>query len=120
MLAYGGEIVCVAGLPDLSDIEPFRAISIHEVALGGAYLSEDRIAQEELAKVGREFGALVSKGVVKSMLQEIHRPERNPRRPGTPLHSATIRGKNRRHRDTELIRFASSLPAARPLSQQAP
>jgi NADPH2:quinone reductase len=70
MLAYNGEIVCVAGLPDLSDIEPFRAVSIHEVALGGAYLSEDHIAQEELAKVGREFGALVSKGVIKSMLQE--------------------------------------------------
>lgn len=71
MLAYGGELVCVAGLPDLSVVEPFkRAISVHEVALGGAYLTGDLLAQEELAKIGREFGALVSKGVIRPMLQE--------------------------------------------------
>lgn len=72
MLAYGGELVCVAGLPDLTNFKQFqKAISIHEVSLGGAYLSGDTIAQEDLARVGREFGALVSKGVIKPMLQEV-------------------------------------------------
>jgi NADPH2:quinone reductase len=73
MLAYGGEIVCVAGLPDVNaSIEDpsERAISIHAVSLGNAYQFGDQIAQEELAKVGREFGALVSKGVIRPMVQE--------------------------------------------------
>lgn len=71
MLATGGEIVCVAGLPDLSQVEHFvKGFSVHEVALGGAYLSDDRTAQEELAKIGREFGALVSKGTIRPMLEE--------------------------------------------------
>lgn len=74
LLAYGGEIVCVAGLPDLGELVPFeKAISVHEVALGGAYLTGDTIAQEDLARIGREFGALVSKGIVKPMLQEVIR-----------------------------------------------
>jgi NADPH:quinone reductase len=72
MLAFGGEIVCVAGLPDLSQVEPFqKAFSIHEVALGAAYLSGDQQAQEDLAKVGREFANLVSKGQVRPMVEEV-------------------------------------------------
>lgn len=72
MLAYGGEIVCVAGFPDLSAVPPFlKAFSVHEVALGGAYLSGDPVAQDDLARIGREFGALVSKGTIKPMLQEV-------------------------------------------------
>jgi NADPH:quinone reductase len=71
MLAYNGEIVCVAGLPDLSAVEPFqKAFSVHEVFLGGAYLSGDAIAQEDLAKLAREFGTMVSKGIIKPMVQE--------------------------------------------------
>lgn len=71
MLAYGGELVCVAGFPDLGDYEHFsKAISVHEVALGRVYSSEDRIAQDDLARVGREFGTMVSKGTIRPMLEE--------------------------------------------------
>jgi NADPH2:quinone reductase len=72
MLAYNGAIACVAGLPDMSDFVPFKkAPSIHEVALGAVYASEDDQALEDLAKIGVEFGSLVAKGTVRSMVEEI-------------------------------------------------
>jgi NADPH:quinone reductase-like Zn-dependent oxidoreductase len=71
LLAFNGGIACVAGLPDLLAIEPFsKGISVHEVTLGGAYRSEDYAAQESLAKIGMEFGALASKGLIKPMVEE--------------------------------------------------
>ncbi len=49
MVAFNGAIACVAGLPNFSKIKPFsKGISIHEVALGGAYLSGDQIAIADL------------------------------------------------------------------------
>ncbi|HEY9785620.1 MAG TPA: zinc-binding dehydrogenase [Candidatus Obscuribacterales bacterium] len=71
LLALNGGIACVAGLPDLSEFEPFRtALSIHEIALGAAYLSEDESALDELARIGIEFGALAAKGSVRPMVEE--------------------------------------------------
>lgn len=71
LLAFGGHLACVAGLPDFSRIKPFtRAISIHESALGGAHLSGDRKAQEDLAAMGREMAELVVKKKISSMLAE--------------------------------------------------
>ncbi len=71
MLALNGSIACVAGLPDLSQLEELKkAISIHEVNLGSAYLSEDKSALEELARIGIEFGALAAKGQIKPMVEE--------------------------------------------------
>jgi len=46
---------------------------VHELALGNAYTSGDTAAQEDLAKIAREFGALVSKGTIKTMVQEVIR-----------------------------------------------
>lgn len=72
VLAFGGGLACVAGLPDLSRVKPFeKALSLHEVALGAAYLWGDDIAQEDLARMGRELGALVSNRKVNPMLQEV-------------------------------------------------
>lgn len=71
LLAYGGQIACVAGLPDITTLKPFeKAISVHEVALGGAYRAGDVAAQEDLAKIGREFGALVGKGQISPMVEQ--------------------------------------------------
>ena len=79
MLAFGGGIACINGLPDFTKIKPFeKAPSIHEVALGAAYLSGDRTAQEDLARMGRELGALVSDRKVDSMLQEVINLEKIP------------------------------------------
>lgn len=70
-LSFGGHLACVAGLPDFSKIEPFRrAISIHESALGGAHLSGDRKAQEDLAAMGNEMIGMIKKGILSSMLTE--------------------------------------------------
>lgn len=70
-LAFGGHLACVAGLPDFNRIEPFtRAISIHEIALGGAHLSEDRIAQSDLAEMGKELMKLVQDGKIMTMLSK--------------------------------------------------
>ncbi len=72
MLAFNGSIACVAGLPDITKLTPFeKGLSIHEIALSGAYLSGDTAAQEELARIGIDFGALVSKGAIKPMLEEV-------------------------------------------------
>jgi NADPH:quinone reductase-like Zn-dependent oxidoreductase len=71
LLAFGGQIACVAGLPDITRLRPFeKGISIHEVSIGGAYRSGDVNAQEDLAKIGREFGALVGKGMISPMLEQ--------------------------------------------------
>ncbi len=70
MLALNGSIACVAGLPDLSQAPFQKGISVHEVALGGAYKSEDESALEELARIGIEFGALAAKGSIRPMVEE--------------------------------------------------
>ncbi|HLN60296.1 MAG TPA: zinc-binding dehydrogenase [Symbiobacteriaceae bacterium] len=79
LLAYNGGIACVAGSPDMAVARPFRqAASVHGVMLGGAHLSGDRPAQEDLARMGREFGALVSAGQIDPMLHEVIRMEEIP------------------------------------------
>ncbi|MEM8831118.1 MAG: zinc-binding dehydrogenase [Cyanobacteria bacterium P01_G01_bin.19] len=71
MLAFGGGIACVAGLPNFSQMQSFgKAISVHDVALGGAHLSGDVTAQKELAQIGQEFGKLVSCHKIDPMLEK--------------------------------------------------
>jgi NADPH:quinone reductase-like Zn-dependent oxidoreductase len=72
LLAFGGGIACVNGLPDLAKLQSFgRALSVHDVALGGAYLSGDRIAQKQLAEMGQALGALGATRQINPMLQEL-------------------------------------------------
>ncbi|HEY9714248.1 MAG TPA: zinc-binding dehydrogenase [Chroococcales cyanobacterium] len=72
MLAFNGAIACIAGMPDLTTLAPFeKGVSVHEVALGYAYISGDESALEDLARMGMEFGALASKGQVKPMVEEV-------------------------------------------------
>lgn len=79
MLAFGGAIAGVNGLPDFSRLKSFsKAISVHDVALGGAYLAGDRIAQQDLAQIGKEFGNLVSSRKIDPMLKEVIRLEEIP------------------------------------------
>lgn len=71
MLAFFGSIVyIVEGLLDFSRVRFERATSLHGLSLGGAYPSGDRIAQEDLARMGRELGVLVSQGTISPMLSE--------------------------------------------------
>ncbi|SRR5579875_134033 len=79
LLSFLGQIACVAGLPDISQVVPFeKALSIHEVALAGAYKSSDLPAQEDLAKMGRELGSMLSKGQVRPMLEQVVKLEEIP------------------------------------------
>lgn len=72
MLALNGGIACVAGLPDLTALEPFtKAPSIHEVALGAPYVTGDQQGLDDLARIGMEFGALAAKGQVRPMVEEM-------------------------------------------------
>lgn len=79
MLAFGGGIACVAALPDLSRFQSFgKALSVHDIALGGAHLSGDRMAQAQLAQIGRDFGRLVSDRAITPMLENVIRLEDIP------------------------------------------
>jgi NADPH:quinone reductase-like Zn-dependent oxidoreductase len=79
MLAFGGGIACVAALPDFRKLQSFgKAISVHDVALGGAYLSGDLKAQRDLARIGKELGEIASAGKIDPMLGKVIRLEEIP------------------------------------------
>lgn len=71
LLAHGGHLACVVGLPDLDRLEAFtKAVSIHEIAMGSAHLSGSRKAQTDLAVMGEELIAMVQKGSLSTLLTE--------------------------------------------------
>ena len=81
MIAFNGQVVCIVGLPDISDVEPYsKGLSVHEVALGGAHISGDRPSQEDLARMAREMGHLAGEGRVDAMLSETITLEQIPDR----------------------------------------
>jgi NADPH:quinone reductase len=72
LLAFGGSIACVAGLPDFSQTQSFgKVISVHNIALGMAYLLGDKKAQSELADIGRKVAKLVTNQQIDPLLQEV-------------------------------------------------
>jgi NADPH:quinone reductase-like Zn-dependent oxidoreductase len=72
LLAFGGGLACVESLPDLSRWHMFdRAISVHEIALGPAYVSGDRRAEENLAYMASELAVLVVAGHIRSLVAEV-------------------------------------------------
>jgi len=67
LLAFGGSIVSLMGLPRLERLIPFTVSpSIHEVSLGGAHLFGSRRAQEDLARMGEELLELLCDGRLKA------------------------------------------------------
>jgi NADPH2:quinone reductase len=94
LLAFNGSIASLVGLPDSKAVVPFeRAVSIHEIALGGAYLSKDRIAQEDLGLIAREFGELASQGIVKPGISEVISLEQVPESLKRLKNRKVLRGK---------------------------
>lgn len=73
LLAAEGGIACVVGLPDLNGVADMPvSISVHDIALGGAFDSPAfRRQQEDLARMGDELMALVVAGKVQSTVSEI-------------------------------------------------
>jgi NADPH:quinone reductase-like Zn-dependent oxidoreductase len=71
MLAFGGAIACIAGLPDFAQVSFQKAISIHQIALGGAYFQGDRRDQADLAHMGEEMIAMVADGRIDPLVSEV-------------------------------------------------
>ena len=71
MLAFGGGLTAVAGLPDFSLVNFDKAISIHAIALGGAYFDGGREAQAELGQMGEEMISMVAAGKIDPMVGEV-------------------------------------------------
>jgi NADPH:quinone reductase-like Zn-dependent oxidoreductase len=71
MLAFGGGLVCIAGLPDFSHISFDRAISIHKIRLGGVYSFGDQTAQADLAHMAQEMIALLADGKIDPMVSQV-------------------------------------------------
>lgn len=72
LIAFGGQVVCVDSLPNFEQIRPFsKAFSLHEIALGVAHLSGDRLAQLDLARIGSEMGELLTRGAVQPTVSEV-------------------------------------------------
>jgi NADPH2:quinone reductase len=71
LLAFGSGLVCVEALPDFSRWRMFdRAISVHEIFLGGAHFSENPRAKADLGRMAGELVALVAGGYVQPMVTE--------------------------------------------------
>lgn len=94
LLAFNGGIASLVDLPDSKAIVPFeKAVSIHEVALGGAYLSKDRSAQDDLGNIARELGELASAGIVKPNVHEVISLESVPQALKRLKNRKVVRGK---------------------------
>ncbi|MDT9724735.1 zinc-binding alcohol dehydrogenase [Xylanibacillus composti] len=73
MLAFGGQLACIAGAPEnVADFQPsFKTFTVHKLMLGGAHLSGDRRAEEDLATMAQEFMQLMRAGKIDAMVSEI-------------------------------------------------
>lgn len=70
VLAHGGAISCIAGLPTLSEATFAKAISVHKISLGAAHGSTNREAQLDLARMAAEMIALVAEGRIDPLLEQ--------------------------------------------------
>lgn len=68
LLAHNGALACVAGTPPLTSFP--RAISIHDIGLGFAFVSGDRRAQADIAAMGETLAAHVAAGRLDPMVSE--------------------------------------------------
>lgn len=72
ILAFNGELAAIVEHPDFSRLRFYeKAMSLHEVALGGAHLNGDLKARLQLAEIGNEFARLVVEGKVKPLKMEL-------------------------------------------------
>lgn len=70
VLAFGGAISCIAGMPALSDDTFARAISLHKISLGAAHPSNNEDAQLDLARMASEMIAMVADGRIDPMIEQ--------------------------------------------------
>lgn len=70
MLAFGGQLACISGAPEtVADFQPsHKTFSVHKMMLGGAHLSGDTRAEEELAMMTEEFMQLIAANKIDPMI----------------------------------------------------
>jgi NADPH:quinone reductase-like Zn-dependent oxidoreductase len=72
MLAHGGALACVAGVPKPERLAAFpRGVSVHDIALGFAFVRADRAAESDLAAMGVELVKLVAAGALDPQVSEV-------------------------------------------------
>lgn len=79
-LAFGGQLACVAGMPEnVADVQPpSLAFTIHKINLGGAHKSGNRKAQEDLARMAEQFMQLMLDKKIDPMIASVIRLEEVP------------------------------------------
>lgn len=71
VLAFNGQIASIIGVLDTREIPEFSSgIGFHEVALGGAYLSDHYPSQCDLASMGDELLELMHKSKIRPAIHE--------------------------------------------------
>jgi NADPH2:quinone reductase len=73
MLAFGGQLTCIAGAPEnIADFQPAnKTITLHRTSLGGAHGSGNLQAEEDLARMAEEFMQLMLERKIESMVKEV-------------------------------------------------
>lgn len=71
-IAFNGHLVCVAGIADNELIPPFtKGVSIHEIALGGAYLSNHHKSQLDLSIMLTDLMKMLSKKELDPLITKV-------------------------------------------------
>ncbi len=70
VLAFGGGISCIAGMPALTEETFSKAISLHKISLGAAHPSSNRDEQLDLARMANEMIALVAEGKIDPLVEQ--------------------------------------------------
>ncbi|WP_100398929.1 zinc-binding dehydrogenase [Bacillus sp. FJAT-44742] len=71
MLTFNGHLVSIVDFPDLTQYQPKSiAPSIHEVALGFVYRTDDEYQKADLGKMAREIGKLAEENKIDPLLEE--------------------------------------------------
>lgn len=78
LLAFGGQLAAVAGLPDLKQLPWGKCFSVHEIALGAAHLLGGRVAQEDLARIGSTLAHEMVRGALRSTVSHVVPFEKAP------------------------------------------
>lgn len=79
-LAYNGQIAFIAGQPEMNDSISFaHPISFHHVALGSVFQSGNHEEEETLKAIGDHLVELLSKGEIKSLVEQVISLEEVPK-----------------------------------------
>ena len=72
MLTFSGGLACVATLPDLETYrQSGKALSLHDINLGGAYRHGNQKAMDQLGSTSRRFAEFINSKGINPMVSEV-------------------------------------------------